>query len=153
MKRIVDWDKKNYTLTVEAGISPHDLVAELAAEGFYIRLPDAGGTLGGMLASKTWRGLRNDLLGMRLLLADGSVVELGGKVVKNVAGYDVPRLVLGSWGTLGVILEATFKLYSFKAPGIVLDKEPKAFAAGPWQRKIKRAFDPKNLLNPWLSPE
>lgn len=150
---ILDLDKKNYTLTVEAGITPRELHMKLEKDGFHIRLPDAGGTLGGLLATKAWAGLREDLLGMRLLLADGTVVELGGKVMKNVAGYDVPRLVLGSWGTLGVILDATFKLYGRPQEKPRLAAPPKPFEAGPWQKRIKQAFDPRNLLNPWFSTD
>jgi glycolate oxidase subunit GlcD len=150
LNRIVDLDKKNFTLTVESGISPYELHLKLKKEGCFIRLPDCGGTLGGLLASKANPDLRHDLLGMRLLLADGTVVELGGKVVKNVAGYDVPKLILGSWGSLGVILEATFKLYGRPQKKSEADPAPKLFTPGPWQRKIKQAFDPKNLLNPWI---
>lgn len=150
MNRIVEVDKANYTVTVEAGISVHELHAELARQGVYLRLPDCGGTLGGLLATKPWNGLRDDLIGMRLALAGGRVVELGGKVVKNVAGYDVPRLLLGSWGTLGVILECTFKAYSSPRPA-PRDLMPRPFLLGEWQRKVKRAFDPENHLNPWLS--
>lgn len=147
---ILELDRPNQTLTVEAGISPYALHMELAARGFYLRLPEGGGTLGGMLATKAGAGLRDDILGMRLLLADGTVVEFGGKVVKNVAGYDVSKLVLGSWGTLGVILEATFKLYSSPQLKPKLTRAPVSFQPGPWQRKIKGAFDPDNLLNPWF---
>ncbi|MEK7859464.1 MAG: FAD-linked oxidase C-terminal domain-containing protein [Elusimicrobiota bacterium] len=151
LNEIVDLDKPNFTITVEAGVSPYVLQQDLAKQGLYVRLPEGGGTLGGMLATKAGQGLREDILGMRVLLADGTVVELGGKVVKNVAGYDVARLMLGSWGTLGVILEVTLKMYSFpwpKAPAVAL---PPAFAANAWQRKVKQAFDPENRLNPWLA--
>ncbi|OGR84767.1 MAG: hypothetical protein A3J74_00725 [Elusimicrobia bacterium RIFCSPHIGHO2_02_FULL_57_9] len=154
LNHIVDWDRKNYTLTVESGISPRDLQPGLARENFFAHLPDAGGTLGGLLATKCHLPLFDDILGMRLLLADGSVVELGGKVLKNVAGYDVPRLMLGSWGTLGIILDVTLKLYS--RPPMTTGAIPQAprqgvpAPAGPWQRKIKLAFDPKNLFNPWF---
>ncbi len=142
MNRIVDLDRKNLTLTVEAGISLHGLHRELGAQGFHLRLPKVGGTLGGLLAARPWPGIREDLLGMRLLLSNGDVVELGGKVVKNVAGYDLPRLVLGSWGAFGVILEATFKLSArpvdvpLSLPGV----KPPEFGA--WALKAKAAFDP-----------
>jgi glycolate oxidase subunit GlcD len=148
MNAVVDLDGPNCTVTAEAGISMMELHQELRAQGLYLRLPNEGGTLGGLLAAGRTMTLRNDLLGMRLLLADGSVAELGGKVVKNVAGYDVPRLLLGSWGAFGVILEATFKVYSTPAPPELL--EPKPFGAGPWQRRLKAAFDPGNLLNSWF---
>src|SRR6185295_12610344 len=53
---------------------------------------------------------RESLLGVRTLLADGTIVKSGGRVVKNVAGYDVHKLLVGSFGTLAVVVEATFKL-------------------------------------------
>lgn len=151
MREVVDFDKKNLTVTVEAGLSPRELAMVLSKDGFYARLPDCGGTLGGLYATKAWPGLRDDLLGMRVLLADGQVVDLGGKVVKNVAGYDVPRLMIGSWGAFGVILELTFKLYS-RPPKIfwAVNPEPKPFVPDDWHRKLKQAFDTDNRLNPWL---
>lgn len=150
LNRILDLDRSNQTVSVEAGISVHALSLELESSGFHLRLPETGGTVGGLLAVKAFGGARDEILGMRLLLADGNVAELGGKVVKNVAGYDVPRLVLGSWGTLGVILEVTFKIYSCRQSRARPDGALAPFAAGPWQRKIKRAFDPMGLLNPWF---
>jgi FAD/FMN-containing dehydrogenase len=148
---VLDWDKGNFTITVEAGVSARWLRAELARQGCFLRLPDLGGTLGGILASKAWPGLREDLLGLRLILPDGAVADLGGKVVKNVAGYDVPRLVLGSWGTLGVIVDVTLRLHS-SAQDIPAAGEPKPFAAGAWQKRVKQAFDPGNIMNPWFHP-
>jgi glycolate oxidase subunit GlcD len=150
MNRIVDWDRGNQTLTVEAGISLHGLHRELEAQGFHLRLPKVGGTLGGLLATRPWPGIREDLLGMRLLLSNGDVVELGGKVVKNVAGYDLPRLVLGSWGTFGVILEATFKLHA-RPVEVPLSLPPvSAPAFGAWALKARSAFDPGGRMNPEL---
>jgi FAD/FMN-containing dehydrogenase len=147
MNGIVDWDRKNQTLTVEAGISLHGLHRDLEAQNFHLRLPKAGGTLGGLLATRPWPGIREDLLGLRLLLSNGEVVELGGKVVKNVAGYDLPRLALGSWGTFGVILEATFKLHArpVEVPASLPPVSPPAF--GPWALKARSAFDPGGRMN------
>lgn len=150
MNRIVDWDRKNYTLTAEAGISLHGLHRELEGAGFFLRLPKVGGTLGGLMATRPWPGIREDLIGMRLLLSNGEVVELGGKVVKNVAGYDLPRLVLGSWGAFGVILEATFKLHArpVAVPASLPPARPSPF--GPWALKTRAAFDPEGRMNPEL---
>ncbi|MFI5361881.1 MAG: FAD-binding oxidoreductase [Elusimicrobiota bacterium] len=146
MNRILDLDRKNLTLTVEAGISLQGLHRELEPQGFHLRLPKVGGTLGGLLATRPWPGIREDLLGLRLLLSTGEVVELGGKVVKNVAGYDLPRLVLGSWGTFGVILDATFKLRArpFPVPAALPPVSPPQF--GPWALKVQSAFDPGGRL-------
>jgi len=149
LNSVLDLDRGNYTITVEAGVSVRSLRAELAGQGFHLRLPDAGGTVGGLLATKPWPGLRADVLGLRLLLSDGEVADLGGKVVKNVAGYDVPRLVLGSWGTFGVILDVTLKLHG-AAQDVPADAAPKHFVAGPWTKRVKSAFDSGNLFNPWF---
>ncbi len=149
--RVTDIDKRNFTLTVETGVSMHALHRELESKGVFVRLPKGGGTVGGLLATRPWSGLREDILGMRVLLSNGEVVELGGKVVKNVAGYDLSRLLLGSWGTYGVILEITLKLHARPidmppaAPAVI----PGAFS--PWALKVRRAFDPDGRLNPGLA--
>ena len=151
MSRIVDWDRGNQTLIVEAGISLHALHRELESQGFHLRLPKTGGTLGGLLATRPWPGIREDLLGARLLLSTGEVVDLGGKVVKNVAGYDLSRLLLGSWGTFGVILEATFKLHArpVDVPLSLPPVSPPKFS--PWALKARSAFDPGGRMNPELA--
>jgi glycolate oxidase len=152
MNRVVDLDRKNLTLTVEAGISLYDLHRALEIEKFFVRLPKSGGTLGGLLAARPWNGIREDLLGLRVLLSDGAVVDLGGKVVKNVAGYDLPRLLLGTWGTFAVVLEATFKLHA--RPVLVPAPAPASAPRSwdPWALLARTAFDPSGRLNPWLCP-
>ena len=149
--RIADLDKRNYTLTVETGVSIHALHRELENQGVFVRLPKCGGTVGGLLATRPWAGLREDILGMRVLLSNGEVVELGGKVVKNVAGYDLPRVLLGSWGTYGLILEVTMKLHArpFDLPALPSSTPPRKLS--PWALRVRKAFDPDGRLNPWLA--
>ncbi|MDE2292718.1 MAG: FAD-binding protein, partial [Elusimicrobia bacterium] len=142
-------DRANLLVTAEAGMKVAELKSALEPEGFYLGLPLTTGTLGGLLATRPWPGLRDGVVAMRLLLADGTVCDVGAPVVKSVAGYDVPRLLLGSWGTLAVILEATLKLQR-RRPEVPNDV-PRARRApmGPWHRKLKKAFDPRGLLNRW----
>ncbi|MBI4376792.1 MAG: FAD-binding protein [Elusimicrobia bacterium] len=149
LDRIVELDEGNLTATVEAGIPLQALEGGLSERGFHARLPSGGGTLGGLLATKAWPGIREDLLGLRVLLSDGQVCELGGKVVKNVAGYDLARLLLGSQGALALILEVTLRLHVRPQP-IAPIQPPKDFIPNRWHRAIKRAFDPANLFNPWI---
>ena len=149
---IVDLDRANYTVTVEAGAEPAALRRRLEREGLHLGVPASGGTVGGLLAARPWPGLRDQVLGLRVLLASGEVLDLGGKVVKNVAGYDLVRLLLGSWGAYAVILEATFKLYA-SSPHVPKDLPAgRPFTPGPWHRKLKEAFDPGARLNPWVCP-
>ncbi|MFH1724891.1 MAG: FAD-linked oxidase C-terminal domain-containing protein [Elusimicrobiota bacterium] len=150
LSAILDFDRANYTVTAEAGITPSELKAALEPEGFYVPLPLLPGTLGGLLATKPWAGLRDGLLGARILLVDGTVAELGAKVVKNVAGYDVPRLLLGSWGTLAIILEATLKLLPFRPEIPSRLPAPGRPRFGRWHTALKKAFDPEGRLNSWV---
>jgi glycolate oxidase FAD binding subunit len=120
LDRILEHEPGDLTVTVEAGLPFGTLQAGLGKRGQWLSL-DAGpaeqATVGGMLASdasgprRHLYGTARDLvIGLTVVLADGSVVRGGGKVVKNVAGYDLPKLFIGSFGTLGVLVEATLKL-------------------------------------------
>jgi glycolate oxidase FAD binding subunit len=120
LNRVIEYEPANLTITVEAGMTLAALQATLREQGQFLPIdpPQAErATIGGVLASNAhgpWRlrygTLRDWTIGMRVVLADGNLVRGGGKVVKNVAGYDMPKLFIGSHGTLGVIVEATFKL-------------------------------------------
>jgi glycolate oxidase FAD binding subunit len=108
------------TVTVAAGTRFTDLRAALAGAGQFLPLdpPHAdGATIGGIAAANStgfWRarygGVRDLLIGATAVLGDGTVARSGGRVVKNVAGYDLNKLFVGSLGTLGVLVECTFKV-------------------------------------------
>lgn len=117
--RIVDYDVPNLTVTVEAGVRMGELSRVLAAQGNFLPLdpPFAEATIGGAIATnqsgpkRLLYGSARDLtLGLRAVLPTGESVRFGGKVMKNVAGYDMTKLFIGSWGTLGIITEMTFRL-------------------------------------------
>ena len=121
LDRVVDFSPHDLTVTVEAGIGLDALQAELAKARQFLPLDPFGGpghTVGGLLASG-WSGplrlrygtARDYLVGLRVALPDGKLARSGGRVVKNVSGYDLNKLHLGALGTLGVIVEASFKLY------------------------------------------
>ena len=117
---LVDHQPANMTLTAQAGMSLAALQGAAAAGGQWLPvdppLPEAtsvGGLIGANLSgpSRFSQGTVRDLLiGVTVVRADGAVAKSGGRVVKNVAGYDLGKLYCGSLGTLGVIVEATFKL-------------------------------------------
>jgi len=121
LNRLIAHEPADMTATAQAGIRMADLQRHLGGHGQFLPLdvpmPERA-TLGGVLAAKLGGPLRcrygtaRDLiLGMRVAHADGTITKGGAKVVKNATGYDVPKLYLGSYGTLGIILEATFRLY------------------------------------------
>lgn len=120
LNRVVDHQPDDMTATVQAGIALVELRAQLARHGQQLPLdaplPERT-TIGEVLATafaapcRLMHGLPRDwLLGMSFVRADGALAKSGGKVVKNVTGYDVHKLHIGALGTLGVIVEATFKL-------------------------------------------
>src|SRR6185295_4492682 len=120
LARVVDHQAADMTVTVEAGCPLPALAAVLAAAEQWLPLdpprPEAT-TVGGMIAANLAGPLRASqgrvrdlLLGVRVVEASGALVASGGRVVKNVAGYDLPKLHVGALGTVGVIVEATFKV-------------------------------------------
>ncbi|MGQ0849409.1 MAG: FAD-binding oxidoreductase [Actinomycetota bacterium] len=120
LNRIVAWEPEDLTLVAEPGVAVAELETLLASKGQTALLPEVPGhgTLGGTLAaglSGYRRGrygpTRDRILEVTLVTGDGRIVKAGGRVVKNVTGYDLPRLVVGSLGSLGVIVSACLKLW------------------------------------------
>jgi len=120
---VVEHATGDMTVTVRAGTPLEELQAVLAQGGQFLAVdPPVPGTVGGLIATGDsgprrlrYGGVRDLLLGITFVRADGVVAKAGGKVVKNVAGYDLTKLFTGSLGTLGVIVEATFRLYPLPA--------------------------------------
>ncbi|MEX0937182.1 MAG: FAD-binding oxidoreductase [Pirellulales bacterium] len=118
--RVVDYPARDMTITVESGITIDTLAATLAAERQWlpIDVPESDlATLGGVVAT-AWSGprryaqgtIRDYVIGIRAIDGHGTVFNGGGRVVKNVAGYDFCKLLTGSLGTLGVITQLTLKV-------------------------------------------
>jgi glycolate oxidase FAD binding subunit len=146
---IIEYDPAELTVTVGAGTRVGDLDATLAEAGQQCpldpRRPDA--TVGGVLAAGLtgprrlgYGPVRNRLLEVHVVLGDGRCVKGGGRTVKNVSGYDVARLMVGSLGTLGVLVQVTLRC------------EPRPVTSawvavdGPGEPARRRAFRPAALL-------
>jgi glycolate oxidase FAD binding subunit len=125
LNQVIEHAAGDMTATVEAGCTIDNFQQTLRKHGQRLAAdpmwPDES-TVGGLLAtaeSGTLRirygAVRDLVLGLEMVLADGSVVKAGGKVVKNVAGYDLTKLAIGSLGTLGVITRAVFRLHPIPA--------------------------------------
>lgn len=119
---VVDYQADEYTFTARAGTPVADVEAMLAEQGQYLPFdpPFAarGATLGGTVAAGLsgsgryrYGGVRDFLIGMRFVDGQGQEVRGGGAVVKNAAGFDFPKLFVGSLGRLGVLTELTFKVF------------------------------------------
>ncbi|HMD02167.1 MAG TPA: FAD-binding oxidoreductase [Candidatus Baltobacteraceae bacterium] len=121
LNRIVEYAAGDMTITLEAGVTLGDLQRTVGSQGQRLALdPPLPGiaTLGGLLATNAFGPrrtrfgtLRDLIVGVTIVRADGVVVRGGGKVVKNVAGFDLPKLMVGSLGTLGMIARATLRLH------------------------------------------
>ncbi|MBW8483570.1 FAD-binding oxidoreductase [Actinomadura parmotrematis] len=119
LDRLVEHAAGDLVVKAEAGLPMGRLAAALAERGQRLALDaDPASTVGGTVATGAAGPLRllygtpRDLvIGLTLVRADGEIARSGGKVVKNVAGYDLGRLFAGSYGTLGLIVEATFRLH------------------------------------------
>jgi D-lactate dehydrogenase (cytochrome) len=119
LRGITTYSIDDLYVTVNAGTSLADLQAELARDKMWVPLvsPFADTTIGGIAATNLnaplrmkYGGVRDLVLAARIVLPEGRVIWAGRPVVKNVAGYDLPKLFVGSYGTLGLILDATLKL-------------------------------------------
>jgi glycolate oxidase FAD binding subunit len=120
LDRVVDYPAADMTITVEAGITMSALRAVLAGQRqrLLVDAPQADrATIGGVYATNTSGPRRyeagrprDQIIGVSFVNADGNIVKGGGRVVKNVAGYDFPKLLTGSLGTLGIITQLTLKV-------------------------------------------
>lgn len=124
---------QDLTATVGAGTTWAEMQQVLARHGQQVALdplwPDQA-TVGGVIATNDsgslrlkYGSLRDLVIGMTIVLADGTVARSGGKVVKNVAGYDLHKLMIGAYGTLGVVAEVTFRLHAIPASTLVWTME------------------------------
>ena len=124
LQGVREFNPGDFTISVAAGTPLAEVQETLAAQGQWLAIDppwgDAGGAAGGSVGGLVARGLaggyrqrylgvRDQMIGLELMRADGVLARAGGRVVKNVAGYDLMRLFTGSWGSLGLITELTLR--------------------------------------------
>jgi len=120
LNRIIEHEPADLIAVTEAGVTLKDLNQTLRQKGQWLPLDppnDGRATIGGVVATGLggaqqfgYGPPRKHVIGMKVVRADGSLIKVGGRVVKNVAGYDLCKLFTGSYGTLGIIVEVNFKL-------------------------------------------
>src|SRR5829696_5721177 len=120
LRGITEFEPGDFTLTARAGTSVAEIGEVAAKDGQWLTLEPHGsgdGTIGATIATASWGPLasaygtaRDHLLGCEVVTGLGDIVRAGGRVVKNVAGFDLARLMTGAWGTLGAITEVTVRL-------------------------------------------
>jgi glycolate oxidase subunit GlcD len=136
LNRVVEHEPADLIAITEAGVTLHDFNATLAQQGQWLPLDppsDGSATVGGVVATGLggaqqfgYGPPRRHVIGMKVVLADGRLIKVGGRVVKNVAGYDLCKLFTGSYGTLGLIVEVNFKLrpLPFATATVIASGEP-----------------------------
>jgi glycolate oxidase FAD binding subunit len=131
LQGILEYEPSEFTFTALAGTRLRDITQALAAKGQYLpfdpMLINAGATLGGTLAAglsgpgrSRFGGLKDFILGARFVNGAGRLLRLGGKVVKNAAGFDLPKFFVGSLGRFGVLADLTFKVFPASASTLSL---------------------------------
>lgn len=140
---VVQYEPGDFTLTARAGTTLEELAQATRPHRQFLALDpygDASGTLGATVATgasgpmaQAFGAPRDNVIGLEIVTGDGSMVRSGGRVVKNVAGFDLTRLFTGSWGTLGAITEVSVRLRALPAVdetfAMAVDERPGAIAA------------------------
>lgn len=162
LKRIIDHAVDDLTVTVEAGLPLAELQTALAERKQWLPLdwpwgsqpntdPNSAGSVGGLVARglagglrQRHLGVRDQLIGIGLLRSDGIAAHAGGRVVKNVAGFDLMRLLCGSWGSLAMITELTLRTQPIRPAHSSLNIEGKIPNLEAWRTELMRSsFTPE----------
>lgn len=164
---IMEYEPTEYTFTARSGTKLAEVIAALHQHGQYLPfdplLVDAGATLGGTIAANgngpgriRFGGVRDFLVGVQWLNGEGTLLRGGGKVVKNAAGFDFPKLFCGSMGRLGVLTEVTFKVFPQPVASLTAvvecadladTVERMSFAARQsWEMEALEIFPPQRLV-------
>ena len=147
MNQVWYYEPDDLVMSVGPGMKFGDLQHFLSRRKLWLPLDPVGGdraSVGGILATNSAGPLRlhygaprDFVLGLKIATVEGKIIKTGGRVVKNVAGYDLGKLLIGSYGTLGVIVEATFKLFPQVAERVTWIIEPATLAAA---REFRRSL-------------
>ena len=164
---IVEYEPGEFVFTARAGTSLRQLRDVLADQRQYLPfdppLLEAEATIGGTVAAGLngpgrlrYGGIRDFLIGVSLIDGQGTLIRGGGKVVKNAAGFDLPKLMVGSLGRLGVLAELTFKVFPQPSDRVTLRLECRdladsirvmcQLAGGPWEFEAIDLEPPVGLI-------
>jgi glycolate oxidase FAD binding subunit len=166
MDQVLEHAAGDLVVRAQAGVRLADLQQRLAPAGQWLALdpPEPRATLGGVVAANAsgprrlrYGTVRDLIIGITVVLADGTVARAGGKVVKNVAGYDLAKLFCGSLGTLGMVAEVIFRLHPVPAAASVVTvalDTPERFGQAT-RRLLRSALEPSAIelqLDGWGWP-
>jgi glycolate oxidase FAD binding subunit len=153
MNEIIEHVPGDQVVRVQAGIRLQDLQEQLSGSDQMLAIdpPEKGATIGGIIAANAsgprryrYGTIRDLIIGITVVLHDGTVAKAGSKVVKNVAGYDLSKLFTGSLGTLGIIVTANFRLHPIPQVSrtVAVEVESREAAAGAAQAMMHTQVEP-----------
>ena len=153
MNEIIEHVPGDQVVRVQAGIRLQDLQEQLSGSDQMLAIdpPERGATIGGIIAANAsgprryrYGTIRDLIIGITVVLHDGTVAKAGSKVVKNVAGYDLSKLFTGSLGTLGIIVTANFRLHPIPQVSrtVAVEVESPEAAAGAAQAMMHSQVEP-----------
>ena len=153
MNEIIEHVPGDQVVRVQAGIRLQDLQEQLSGSDQMLAIdpPERGATIGGIIAANAsgprryrYGTIRDLIIGITVVLHDGTVAKAGSKVVKNVAGYDLSKLFTGSLGTLGIIVTANFRLHPIPQASrtVAVEVESPEAAAGAAQAMMHSQVEP-----------
>jgi len=167
LRGVTEYERGDFTITVRAATPLAEIDAITAREGQWLALQPFGsadGTIGATIATASWGPLasaygtpRDQVLGCEVVTGVGEIVHAGGRVVKNVAGFDLTRLMTGAWGTLGVVTEVTMRLRARpevdRTLAVVAEDGADAFCGAAWQWLRTSPYAPlaAELFSPTLA--
>jgi glycolate oxidase FAD binding subunit len=158
LRRVIHFEPADLTIGVEAGMTLREFQELVGKHNLWLPLDPRGGgesSIGGIIAANAagplrqgYGGPRDMVIGLKIATTDGKIAKTGGRVVKNVAGYDLGKLLTGSLGTLGVIVEANLKLFPrHSAHGTFALKAAQLDIATALRRAILRSpLDPMRMV-------
>ncbi len=152
LNKITEIDTENLLLTVQAGANVKTVAQELLKRKLYLPIPVCKGSMGGVYASKIFEDMADYITALEFVLPDGVFIRIGGKYIKNSAGYDLIRLLSGSQGFYAAITSLTIRVFTIK-PAARAQRDFAVFTPSKEHLRLKNIFDAHNIFNPFIKRE
>lgn len=152
LNKITEIDAENLLLTVQAGAGVKTVAEELLKHKLYLPFQTCKGSMGGVYASKIFDDMADYITALEFILPDGTFIRIGGKYIKNAAGYDLIRFLSGSRGFYAAITALTIRVFTVK-PTARPQRDFAVFTPTKEHLRLKKIFDAQNIFNPFITRE
>lgn len=152
LNKVTEIDAENLLLNVQAGVSVKAAAEELLKHNMYLPFQTCKGSMGGVYASKIFEDMADYITALEFILPDGTFIRLGGKYIKNSAGYDIIRFLSGSQGFYAAITALTIRVFTVK-PAARPQRDFAPFVPSKEHLRLKKVFDENNIFNKFMIRE